>query len=222
MSKYFWTIDEGHGGVDPEGNYSTPAFKGKEYHFDNGPKIFEGEVNRKIGSLLKDMLCDAGISYDSVNHPLIDTPLSQRVNKIDTIFHRERKQGRTAILISIHSNALTKPEEICGEGQNKARNFTIWTSIGQTKSDQLVQFFERSYKDTIPEYKFATDKSDGDSDFEADFYILRKSDGPAILVENLFFDNIDNAEFLLSFEGQKKIAKAIFDGIVSCEKIEPI
>jgi N-acetylmuramoyl-L-alanine amidase len=222
MSKYFWSIDEGHGGLDGESRYTTPAHKGKQYTFEDGFAIYEGVVNRQIGEFLKEMLDEAEIEYDSINDPILDTRLSDRVKRIDDNFYRERKQhGRVAILVSIHSNAMTKPENIDGVGQSVASNFTLWTSKGQTKSDILVPYFEDNYN-KVEDWRVAKDRSDGDADFEADFYILRKSDGPAILVENLFFDNRKCADYLMSAYGQKKIAKAIFNSIMDCEESEPI
>jgi N-acetylmuramoyl-L-alanine amidase len=39
--------------------------------------------------------------------------------------------------------------------------------------------------------------SGGDHDNEANFYILRKTNVPAILIEHLFFDNFDDATLLM-------------------------
>jgi len=224
MSHYLWSIDEGHGGLNPGGGYTTPSSKGKQYTFtgDNPLTIYEGHINRMIGRFLKSRLIEAGIDFKTINDGVMDTPLRERVNKIDDIFHLERKKGRTSLLLSIHSNAMTKPEEIKGTGQSVASYNSIWTSRGATRSDKLVQFFERAYKEKMSEWRFATDSSDGDSDFEADFYILRKSDGPAVLVENLFFDNRDNANFLSSEDGQETIADTLTKAIIDIELIKPI
>ncbi len=54
---------------------------------------------------------------------------------------------------------------------------------------------------------------------EEDFYVLRKTDCPAVLVENLFFDDPTEAMFLLSNEGQQFIADMMFKAIQECEKL---
>ena len=222
MSHYLWLIDEGHGGLE-NGVYTTPAEKGKQYTFEEDDlTIYEGKVNRNIGFKLKEKLTKENIDFASINDPVKDTSLKDRVTFIDKLYHEERQRGKTAILLSIHSNAMTKPEEIKGQGQTIASYNSVWTSRGQTKSDKVSEFFYRAYEEEIPEKRVAKDRSDGDNDFEADFYILRKSDGPAVLVESLFFDNRKDAEFLLSEDGQAKIASALFKGILDCENIKPI
>ena len=42
------------------------------------------------------------------------------------------------------------------------------------------------------------------------FYVLRKTKGAAFLVENLFYDNRFEAQFLLSEQGQRRIARCLF------------
>ena len=53
----------------------------------------------------------------------------------------------------------------------------------------------------FPGRRIRTDFSDGDSDLEEQFYILRKFWYPAVLTENFFMDNLQNRDYLLSEEG---------------------
>ena len=46
-----------------------------------------------------------------------------------------------------------------------------------------------------------------------DFWVLRKTNMPAILTENLFMDNKEEVEYLLSEEGKKTIINLHVDGI---------
>jgi len=64
-------------------------------------------------------------------------------------------------------------------------------------------------------YRLRTDYTDGDPDIESDFYILRHTSCPAILTENLFMDNQDDYNFLLSEEGRQAIVDLHVDGIIS-------
>jgi len=59
------------------------------------------------------------------------------------------------------------------------------------------------------------DYSDGDPDKEARFTILTKTVCPAVLTENLFFDNRDECRFMLSETGQRLITKLHVDGIIN-------
>lgn len=42
-------------------------------------------------------------------------------------------------------------------------------------------------------------KGDGDLDKEANFWIIRRTKMPAILIEHLFFDNLQDAKLLIDF-----------------------
>ena len=58
------------------------------------------------------------------------------------------------------------------------------------------------------------DLSDGDPDWEENFYILNKTKCPAVLTENFFQDNKDDVAFLLSPEGKQQIVKVHVEGII--------
>ena len=53
----------------------------------------------------------------------------------------------------------------------------------------------------------------GDEDLEADFYLLRHSLPPAVLVGNFFMDAKPDCDFLLSADGQQRIVNLHVDGI---------
>lgn len=201
-SNYVWLIDEGHGGMR-NGIYTTAP--SKMCKFDDFT-IYEGVINRQIGTMVIKSLSDLKIDYVTLADEWEDTPLSQRVNRADNIFRKHKN----CIYLSIHSNA--------GGGSG----FEIFTSPGQTKSDKVANVFCQTYIKHFPNFKFRADKSDSDWDKEADYFVLRKTDCPAVLVENLFFDNHEEAKYLMSVDGQKAIANCIVDAIVTCEKLKPI
>lgn len=202
QSNYVWLIDEGHGGMR-NGIYTTAPSKMAKFEDFT---IYEGVINRLIGDIVVKVLSGRHIDYLVVADQWEDTPLSMRVNRADNVY----KKHRNCVYLSIHSNA--------GGGSG----FEIFTSPGQTKSDKIANVFCQTYQKHFPNFKFRADKSDGDADKEADFYVLRKTDCPALLVENLFFDNLEEAKYLMSAEGQKAIADCIVDCIMTCEKLKPI
>jgi N-acetylmuramoyl-L-alanine amidase len=59
------------------------------------------------------------------------------------------------------------------------------------------------------------DWSDGDSDWESNFYILTKTRCPAVLLENFFYDNRIECQWLLQAKTKEQIADAIVDGLKS-------
>jgi len=201
---YKWLIDAGHGGIK-DGVYTTaPA---KQFKFNDGLEIYEGVINRKISYKLTGLLIKEGIDFGLVYDDILDTPLSERVAIADRIYAKHKN----CIYLSIHSNA--------GGG----KGFEVFTSPSQTKSDLIAKVFcdqyEQRFKNRFPLRK---DLADGDADKEADFYVLRKTDCPALLVENLFFDNREEAEYLLSDKGQQEIAECLFSSIKKCETTKPI
>lgn len=67
----------------------------------------------------------------------------------------------------------------------------------------------------LPGMHLRTDYTDGDPDIESDLYILRHTSCPTVLTENLFMDNLDDYNFLLSEEGRQAIVDLLVDGILS-------
>lgn len=202
-SNYLWLLDAGHGGMKA-GKYTTaPA---KMFKFPDGLTVYEGVTNRATANLLALFLKDAGIDYAFIHDEEEDTTLDQRVVRADNWYRKDKR----AVFVSIHSNS--------GGGSG----FEIFTSKGQTKSDKIANIFCEVYQKVYYDIKFRMDQTDGDADKEADFYVLRKTDCPAILLENFFFDNRAEAEMLLSQEGQHELASTILEAIQMCEKLKPI
>jgi N-acetylmuramoyl-L-alanine amidase len=105
--------------------------------------------------------------------------------------------------VSIHSNTSSNESE--GSGST-ANGFEIFTSIGQTQSDLFAKIAAQVYQSRFPGRKFRGLK-------ESDFYVLKQTDCPAFLVENMFYDNYEEAQFLVSEKGQQDIADCLFDVI---------
>ena len=78
---------------------------------------------------------------------------------------------------------------------------------------ELAETFYKSFASAFPEKRMRRDWSDGDSDWESNFYILTKTRCPAVLLENFFYDNRSECAWLL-LEGTKvRIADAIVAGL---------
>lgn len=165
----------GHGDIDPDTNEYTTApskmFKHPKFTF------YEGVKNREVAYQAISKMVRRGITVVPVFHPYLDTPLWKRA-KIINDYHRFIQPG---ILFEEHSNACKS---------HKARGFGIWTSPGQTKSDIIaekgMELYSKAFKG---ETKIRRQLKDGDSDYEARLKMLVDTLPPAILFENLFFDN---------------------------------
>lgn len=197
-------LDFGHGGIDQNGTYTTAP--SKMFKFSNGEVAYEGVINRQIGGLLELYLkahTDLKVVTTVKSTDARDLSLSYRVGVAN------KYNANDSIFVSIHSNA--------SESHN-ARGFSIFTTKGHTKSDELATAIGREvktyYDDLNLKLRFDF-YSDNDLDKEADFYVLRKTKCPAVLLECLFFDNYEDYKRLINPEFQKELAWRIYQGIMT-------
>ena len=80
--------------------------------------------------------------------------------------------------------------------------------------DKLTRCLCESAIKNFPGRRIRTDMSDGDRDWEEDFYILRKSWCPAVLTENFFMDNYSDLEYLQSQAGKQAVVDTHVEGII--------
>ena len=107
------------------------------------------------------------------------------------------------LFLSIHCNAFVDPS---------ANGFEVWTSPGDTGADPIATRIFYSMRETFPEMIARQDFSDGDPDKEAEFYVLKHTSMPAVLVELAFLTNWADAHLLST--ARPRFARAIADGLV--------
>ncbi len=137
-----------------------------------------------------------------------ESPYPERCRRVNEWCRHLGRQN--VILISIHCNAAGH-----GDRWLSARGWCAYTTRGATPADALATALYDAAKAHLPGMRLRTDYTDGDPDQEKDFYLLRHTLAPAVLVENLFMDNLDDAAFLLSPEGQQTLIDLHIDGILS-------
>ena len=184
-SSKFIIIDAGHGNNSP--GKRSPIWK-------DGKQLFEWEFNRDIATRIAHKLGAAGVRNRLLVTEKEDIQLSERCRRVNNICRMHGKDN--CILISIHANA--------GGGTG----FEVFTSPGNTKSDEYATIMLDTLKYSFPKEKIRTDYSDGDADKEARFYMLQKSQCPAILTENLFMDNETDCRKLMDDDFREQIAEA--------------
>lgn len=207
MKKLLVIIDPGHGGVK-NGVYQTP---GKRATHNGVGTIYEGEFNRKVAAFLGQLLdANADIDYKYTVKPdeVADISLGARCRSANSIYERERKNYAGIVFLSIHGNAAAS-------SPSSARGWEVFTTPGQNKADVLAEFIHNEIKAALPGHAIRADKSDGDHDKEARFYVLEKTLMPAVLTENFFMTNPDDCRLMLSTEGQQLIASAHYKGLVA-------
>lgn len=108
------------------------------------------------------------------------------------------------IAIEIHSDAFQI---------NKGNGISAFTTKGNTKSDKLASLFINEAKLILPKEKFRTDYSDGDSDKEANFTILKKTHCPITLLELLFMTHRSDYYKLFDTNYRKKLVLSMVNAI---------
>ena len=188
-------LDNGHG-IDTKGKQS-PDGRLKEYKYAR-------EIVKRIHSELENKGIDSIILVPEEK----DISLTERCKRANKYYDNNDK---SVILISVHCNAAGN-----GDKWMTGRGWEAWTSVGETKSDELAELLYSAAETWLPEdTKVRTDKTDGDRDKEKNFTILYKTKCPAVLTENLFQDNKEDVEFMLSEEGKQAIVNLHVEGIVN-------
>ena len=187
-------IDAGHG-IDTLGKRS-PDGKFREYLW-----------NRQVADLVLARLASRSISCDLVVTETNDIPLKTRVSRVNSVCNRLGKEN--VLLLSIHSNALGT-----GKYWMTAKGWSCYTTKGETKSDALAECMYDAFELEFKDRKIRKDYSDGDRDWEENFYIIQKSKCPAVLLENFFYDNEEECHWLLKQETKERVADAIVKGLL--------
>lgn len=187
-------IDNGHG-IDTPGKRS-PDGKFREYLW-----------NREVAQLVLEGLLEMGVDAQLVVRETNDVSLRNRVNRINTICNQ--LGASNVLLISIHSNAMGN-----GSAWMNAKGWSAYTTKGNTKSDLVAECLYDAFEEEFKERRIRKDMSDGDRDWEENFYIIQKTRCPAVLTENFFYDNQEECAFLLSNLTKWRVAQATIKGII--------
>ena len=187
-------IDPGHG-IDTPGKRSPDGL------------FLEYLWNRQVADLILEGLVSAGVDASLVVTETNDVTLRNRVNRINTICNRVGASN--VLLVSVHANAAGN-----GSAWMNAKGWSCYTSKGKTKSDQVAECLYDAFEAEFPERKIRKDMSDGDRDWEENFYVLAKSKCPAVLLENFYYDNREECAWMLQEETKRRIASAAVKGII--------
>lgn len=187
-------IDPGHG-IDTPGKRSPDGLF-REYLW-----------NRQVADLILEGLVSAGVDASLVVTEINDVSLRNRVNRVNTICNR--LGASNVLLVSIHANAAGN-----GSAWMNAKGWSCYTSKGKTKSDQVAECLYDAFEEEFQDRKIRKDMSDGDRDWEENFYVLQKTKCPAVLLENFYYDNREECAWMLQEETKKRIASAAVKGII--------
>lgn len=186
-------IDAGHG-IDTPGKRSPDG------------RFLEYKWNREVADILLESLRASGFDADLVVKETNDISLRTRTMRVNKVC-RELGADKV-ILVSIHANAAGN-----GKSWMNAKGWSCYTSPGNTKADALAECLYDWAENVFADRKIRRDMTDGDRDWEANFYMLTKTLCPAVLVENFFYDNREECDWLLTPDAKIWIAYAIHMGI---------
>lgn len=195
-------VDNGHG-INTKGKCS-PDKRLKEYLW-----------TRTASKMIVSRLCEIGIDADLLVPEMNDIPLSTRVKRVNDTC---KKLGSSnVLLVSIHNNAGGS-----GIKWMDSRGFSVFVSKNASKkSKELAEMLtdEAVSRRLIGNRSIPKDKYWTWSWTDKDIYILKNSNCPAVLTENLFQDNKEDVDYLLSPEGLLNLVNLHVEMIKKyCEK----
>lgn len=189
-------IDNGHG-VNTAGKRSP---KGGKYGV-----LYEWKYAREIARPLVDRLKKLGYDAELVVTEDDDVSLGERCRRVNRWC--DKLGAKNCLFVSIHSNASSN----CSTWQKP----NGWCEFVYTKASSASKrlakcLYDEAYKRglkgnrSVPDCRYWT----------ANFYVLKNTKCPAVLTENMFYDNMEDYEFLLSETGRETIIDLHIDGIV--------
>lgn len=186
-------IDAGHGGFDG----GAVA--------DDG--TLEKNINLVIASNLK-QLCKLG-GFEVIMTR--DSDKGTEVDENDSISNRKKsdmkrrlaviEENPDAIFVSIHLNKFTT---------STASGAQVFYSKNNSNSETLAENIQRTMVDLIQKENTRTIKQADNS-----IFLLKKSSIPSIIIECGFLSNYEELKLLKNYEYQRKIAFAIYCGILN-------
>lgn len=181
-------IDNGHGKETP--GKCSPDGRLKEYAY-----------TREIADRVVVELQNEGINAVRIVPEESDVALSERVKRVNAF-------SKEAILISIHCNAMGN-----GSGWMSASGWSVF--VGGNASMNSKQLARQLAQAALNRKVKVRCPSPQDLYWTANLYICRRTNCPAVLVENFFQDNKEDVEFLLSEEGKQCVTNIMVEGITS-------
>ncbi len=184
--KYMIVLDAAHG-FDVPGKRSPDG------------KFLEYKFSREIITYIRYILDSLNLKYGLSNPTNKEIGLNKRVYNTNNLI---KKYGKKSLFVSIHVNASGM-----GIEWMNARGWSIYTTRGFTRGDQLAEKIENEFTKEFPEIKNRGQQ-------EANFRVLLCKP-PAVLIETLFQDNKKDVEILQSEDFKERYSSVIVKGIIN-------
>lgn len=190
-SNYIVCLDNGHG-INTPGKCS-PDKKLKEY-----------EYAREIVSRLATKLKENGYKVYIVTPEQTDISLKERCKRINKVY---KENNNKAISISVHCNAAG------ADGNwHSASGWSVYVS--KNASSNSKKLAKCLYDEALTQDLKGNRSVPNEHYWVQNLAMCRDTNCPAILTENLFQDNKQDVEFLLSEKGKQTIVDIHYNGII--------
>ena len=159
--------------------------------------LYEGEWNREVGMMIVEGMKQLGVDC----RPLLtcdeDISLQKRCDMVNKIVaDNPNKQCR---FLSVHINASP-----VNDWDDKASGASVYTCVNASKESVKMA---QCYYDMVEEFNLKGNRSvPKERYWQANYKVLKSTNCPAILTENLFMTNHKEVEFLKSQFGKETIA----------------
>ncbi len=153
-------------------------------------EIYEEDINLSVVVCMKELLEERGVNI------ILTRDKDQTVSLYDRVYIANRTEAD--LFVSIHCNYYEDDSEIQGlecyyyEGSEK----------GRAHAENIVEELEEAGNVTVRNAK------------EGDFYVLRETDIPAVLIELGYLSNTREARKLADHEYQKLLAEGLVESIL--------
>ncbi|HMO40354.1 MAG TPA: N-acetylmuramoyl-L-alanine amidase [Saprospiraceae bacterium] len=200
--RYLWCLDNGHGS-------RTPGKRSPEFEFGGKTvRLLEYEFNRDIVRRMIERLEKEGIKYYNVVPEVdIDDFLQGRVDRANN-----KRSSIPKIYVSIHANA-SQAANLNTWGADSASGIETWHHANSAIGRKTAAIFQRHIveKTGFRNRHLKTTE-------QLNLFVLRRTNMPAILTENGFYNNRREAVELMKDEVRQKIADAHVEAILEIEK----
>lgn len=226
MSRYTWLLDPGHGGFI-DGVYQTAGKRSPA--FPDGSRLYEGEFNRDVVSRIMD-LCSGKwgekghylmkgkpplkrekhwlrFALDAVN--IVDTEEDISLRQRVTVANKIHQEKQNCIYVSVHSNAFGN-----GKDFNNAKGTCTFYHYRSATGEVLAESLQKWLAELTP----FRNRGIRANETWANFYVLRKTHMPAVLSENGFMTNFDDAINLMDPNVRQAVANAHYNMMLEIEE----
>ena len=199
-------LDNGHS--SSKAKVITPGKRTPYLTCGADPKIsmYEGDFNREVVKLLEAKLKAAGYRVHILVPEEEDITLGERVRRANKLC--KEYGASNCLFVSIHSNAAGGGRQWMG-----ARGFSVHVCQNCSKRSELMA--NLLYDEVKLDGHFKMRKPLPDQKYWVNnFYVIKNTLCPAVLSESGFYDNPEDAAYLITPEARENVAEYHYKAIV--------